>query len=213
MRCISLPKSLIRKVTPILYLLFWISLTLNAQNFSRLDKKLKVWYSGTIVFETGEKLDTRFAYNPLVEEGLIQIEGNDGLMSFGPGHISSFSFMDNDTKLERRFESIPLYNKNTSSTRKYFLEILFESNIISILGKKTLQSYTNGLPTKLSNNYDRYLVDMKSGELHLASKKNLFLILDEKSKEVRSFARKNRLNFKETTDFIIVIDYVTHLDK
>lgn len=206
-------KSHICRVLPIFYLLHWISLPSNSQNYSKLDKKLKQWYSGTIVFTTGEKLDAKFAYNPLAEEGLIQIETNEGIKSFGPTHISSFNYIDNDSGQERRFESLPLYNKNTSSSRKYFLEILFENKTISILGKKSLLSYNNNQSTKLVNNYDRYLVDMKNGDLHLASKKNLFLILGENSEKARTFSRKNKLRFKETKDYIIVIDYVNHIDK
>jgi len=202
----------IHRIVPILNVLLCVSLTSYSQNFTKLDKQLKQWYSGTIVFTSGETINTKFAYNPLAEEGLIQIETNEGMLSFGPSHVSSFNFIDIDSGQERRFESMPLYNKYTASQRKYFMEILFENKLISILGKKSLIGYGNGYSTKLVNSYDRYFIDMRNGELSLVDKKNLFLILGENSAKARAFARKNKLKFKTTRDYSIVIDYISHLN-
>ncbi len=202
----------IYRIIVIISALLYISLASYSQNFNKLDKKLKQWYSGTIVFTSGESINTKFAYNPLAEEGLIQIETSDGLLTFGPSHISSFNFMDIDSNQERRFESMPVYDKYTSSHRKYFLEILYENRLISILGRKSLIGHNNGLSTKLTNSYDRYFVDMKNGELSPVDKKNLFLILGENSARARAFARENKIRFKATVDYIRVINYISQLD-
>jgi len=202
----------IYKIIPITSVLLWVSLGSYSQNFDKLDKKLKQWYSGTIVFNSGETITTKFAYNPLVEEGLIQIETGEGLMSFGPGHVSSFNFLDNDSNQERRFQSMSIYDKYTSSHRKYFLEILFENRLISIVGRKGLVRYVNGLTTKVTHSYDRYFVDMKNGDLSLVNKKNLFLILGEDSSKAHAFARKNKFKFKTTRDYISVIYYIGNVE-
>ena len=60
--------------------------------------------------------------------------------------------------------------------------------------------------TKLEKNYQRYLFDMETGDMHVLGPKEVIKLTEDKKKEVKQFIRANKIKFRATADYIAVLD-------
>lgn len=190
-----------------------------AQTAEKVSKRVEDFYNGIIVLKSGEVLEREFSYNPLVSEGLIQFSYDSILYTMGPGKISSFSFYDPDNEVTRKFQSFPVLNKMNGVTREYFMEILHDSPFISMVGQKTVLytpvyafSYSTATSKpRINKDYQRFLVEMSTAELHDMTKKELYILTKDKKDKIKSFVKKNRIRLKHSSEYIQVIDFYTSL--
>jgi hypothetical protein len=189
----------------------------HSQSPERLNRKLMNWVHGKVIFHSGDTVERDFAYNPLASEGLLEIKDNDKILIFGPKHVKAFYYSDIDAGKSYYFLTFPLVNEVNGMTREYFLEVLHSNTLISLLGKKDLmvtRSYDrtgSAQFQKISNSYYKLLADMKTKKIYEMSKKNLYVLMADKIDQIESFAKENRLKFKEIKDYIQAIEYYSSL--
>jgi hypothetical protein len=189
------------------------------QNAEKLNEKIEDWYFGTIVMTSGDVIECDFAYNPLTIEGLLQFSYGGINYTAGPSKVSSFGFYDEERNVYRKFQSFPVYSEMTEMTNEIFMEILHETQFISLVGRKTTGLKTgygfSNTPTlverKVIRGYERYFIDMNTARLHEMTKKELFKLTSDKKPEIKSFMKEEHIQLNESADFIKIIEYYASL--
>lgn len=60
--------------------------------------------------------------------------------------------------------------------------------------------------TRLEKNYQHYVFDMETGELYELSRKKVMEMTNDEKKEIKQFIRTNKIKFRTTADYILVLD-------
>lgn|GEM_PF-4684964 len=207
-------------------LLFFSSFVL-AQNTDKQLKKLQDTWTGTIVFNDDSELNCQFNYYPLNNDGTLIVKTDTATQVLSVNMVRFFSFFDDDIKMRRFFYSLPIHIKDRDITRKYFVELIHDSNQISILGRSTVKVkvrvYLNQynpypiLASKrdktISKTYVKYLLDHRDNTVYEFSKKQILRMIEDKRDEVIAFIRHNNfhLNSNNVDEYIAVIDYYSSL--
>ncbi len=109
------------------------------------------------------------------------------------------------------------------------MELLYESPSYAILGKREVKfnvppryvrilEFVAYQPPSLKKdhplkkNYQRYLLNMETGELRELGHKKVIELASDK-KEIKRFIRVNKLRFNTTDDYIAVLDKYHRLTK
>ncbi|WP_416866727.1 MAG: hypothetical protein ACMVP2_03470 [Imperialibacter sp.] len=190
-----------------------------SQNAERLNEKLEDWYFGTIVMASGDVIECDFAYNPLTIEGLLQFSYEGVNYTAGPSKVSSFSFYDEERNVYRKFQSFPVYSEMTEMTNEIFMEILHETQFISLVGRKTTglkPGYgfnANAVITQKNviKGYERYFIDMTTARLHEMTKKEFFKLTSDKKPEIKSFMKEEHVQLNDSADFIKLMEFYASL--
>jgi hypothetical protein len=209
---------MIKRILPLLIILV-SSQKAFGQRPQRVNKTLEDKYYGSIVMKSGDLIEGDFTYNPAAFEGLLQFTFNGINYTAGPSKVSSFSFFDEKYDTIRKFLSFPIMNKANGVSVEYFMEILHESAFISLIGRKSADfmvgyNFNNSQWSTRANavrNYETFLLEMDSGELHEMNKRNVFLLTSDKMYEVKMFVKNNRLKLKTTSDFVKVLEYYSEI--
>ncbi|WP_339788702.1 hypothetical protein [uncultured Imperialibacter sp.] len=190
-----------------------------SQNAERLNEKLEDWYFGTIVMASGDVIECDFAYNPLTIEGLLQFSYEGVNYTAGPSKVSSFSFYDEERNLYRKFQSFPVYSEMTEMTNEIFMEILHETQFISLVGRKTTglkPGYgfnANAVITQKNviKGYERYFIDMTTARIHEMTKKEFFKLTSDKKPEIKSFMKEEHVQLNDSAGFIKLMEFYASL--
>ena len=176
----------------------------NSQSPDKVNRRLEHWVEGQVVFVDGTVLDTRFAYNPLLPEGLLKIE-HEGKTIAGTVHdVESFHYFDPRSGQERDFVAFSVNNQLA------FVEILHDTPHYTLLGRPTVQitiysSYGYN-SSDVKGKYVWYLYDKSTNEVHLLTKKTWAALLPDKKKEVRKYLRRHQSTMSTTQLYSNVIN-------
>jgi hypothetical protein len=190
-----------------------------SQNAEKLNEKIEDWYFGTIVMTSGDVIECDFAYNPLTIEGLLQFSYEGVNYTAGPSKVSSFGFYDEERGTYRKFQSFPVYSEMTEMTNEIFMEILHETQFISLVGRKTTglkPGYgfnANAVITQKNviKGYERYFIDMATARLHEMTKKEFFKLTSDKKPEIKSFMKEEHVQLNDSADFIKLMEFYASL--
>ena len=176
----------------------------NSQSPDQVNRRLEQWVEGQVVFVDRTVLDARFAYNPLLPEGMLKIE-HEGKVIAGTVHdVESFHYFDPRSGQEREFVTFAVNNQLA------FVEMLHDTPHYTLLGRPTVQvtiysSYgynSSGVEGK----YVWYLYDKNTNEAHWLTKKTWASLLPDKKKEVRKYLRRHQSTMSTTQLYSSVIN-------
>src|SRR5687767_11254778 len=115
-------------VTIFLFLIRWVY----SQDLS-IDKDENNWSHGAVILRDETQLKGLIKYNSV--NGILSLNKGKDSQSFTPKTVQVFWFSDPQTKIERKFISLPYEDSNTGVERFYFFEILRELKNFALLSK------------------------------------------------------------------------------
>jgi len=166
---------------------------------------------GDIVFNDGTVLTCDYAYNPIVNEGLLFVKQNDLTIAYGVTKVKSFSFFDEEMNGIRYFYNLPIYNSSGGAPLgRYFFESIYDNKIISVLGRMTVKTKSN-IMSKAK--YDKkYLLDHRNGQLYPLSKKKMIELIGDKEEVMNYMYMKHyKLHEKDIDQYFTLIDLYSRL--
>jgi hypothetical protein len=194
------------------FLLTFCSATSYAQQFA-----YEFWHEGKAVLESNDTLRGFVKYD--LQNDIIQVKAANQLQSFTARKVLFVEIFDASVKRYRQFYSLPYSPNNTYKSPKFF-ELLCEGKI-TLLSRENieLRTYNSnfsyyGTVTQQVMVYKYYLLKPNGAIEDFVGKKSDWLrLMDNKEKDVRDFAKDNRLDFEEKYELIRIIDYYNSLAK
>jgi hypothetical protein len=216
------------RVSILILIIFTFRVAIKAQTNSKaIQKRTESTYTGTIVFNNDSIAKCEFTYNPIVSEGLIFVKTNNITSALGVTKVKSFSFYDEDLETDRNFFALHV-TTTSGNLNKLFLELIYETTQISILGKNTVRvkkrNYVfigggTGIPVKIKKqkvykDYVKYLLDHRNNTLHEFSQRS-FLELTSNNSEVVNYMREKhfKLSEKDLDQYIELIDFYSNIER
>ena len=166
----------------------------------------KIYKGKELVFD-----EIYLRYNAFSDEIEIRNSEENGKISYG-------ALIKNSNDLIKIFNKVYVFVllENSNTKGKYY-EILSEQKLFDLYKKTTIKfhqpvaaktSYDKDKPAEFKHTHTYYLVDKKGGFNELPSNKNKLLNeLSKENKEVKDFAKKNKLDLEEGKDLIRLVSY------
>lgn len=169
------------------------------------------WAFGTIVLKNGEILEEKFAYNPLVPEGLLKVMIDEKIRVLSPIHVAEFSFFDRKQERLRKFISVA-FSKNGY----FFIEVLFLGEKLSLLGRETIMiqqdTYNGAGKSSSTKRYYRLVIFNEiNGSLRWFDKKSLYEKMNDRKSEIKDYIKSQKLKLKNPNDVIDIFRYYNNL--
>ncbi len=186
--------------------------TIWAQQFA-----FELWHEGKVVLESTDTLRGLVKYDQ--QSDIIQVKSNGHLQSFTARKILFVEIFDAGAKRYRQFYSLP-YSPNNTYKTPYFFELICEGKITLLSREKveyrTVSSvnYYYGTTTRLVlvNTYFLLKSDGYISEF-IGRKADWLRLMEDRDKEVKGFARDNKLDFDEKYELARIIEYYNSLVK
>lgn len=178
------------------------------------------WHDGKLVLETGDTLKGKIKYE--IDSDIIQLEQTGTLQSFTSRKIVYYEIFDATSSRYRQFYSIP-YSSSGGYKSPTFFELVAEGKL-TLLSQEALEnkSYNSGYSgyygygsisrVILVNKY--FVLDDKGQmEIFSGTKKDLFIMMDNRNDEVKKFIKVNRLDVAYKYDLARIFEYYNSLFK
>ena len=171
------------------------------------------WVEGSVTFKDGQTMYCEFSYNPLVPEGMLKIKNNDKIITGTVYNVFSFSYYSNDSTFEHRYYSVPV-----SPNNRVFLEFIFDNSDFALYGHKSLKigkysGYYSYSSTSIEGIYQVYMFNKSSGKSFPITSKEFFTMMDDKYVAIRKFIKENKIKFKNSYDYIKVVNEYIRLNE
>lgn len=192
------------------FVLFLFPVWVNAQQFA-----FELWHEGKVVLETSDTLKGLVKYD--IQNDLLQIKSKGKLESFTARKVLFFEIFDSTVKRYRQFYSLPYSVNNTYKTPTYF-ELLCEGKI-TLLGREKLEYRTTsssfyyyGTYTKLVLVNIYYLLKPNGNIEEFSGRKSDWIsLMEDRDREVKGFAKDNRLDFDDKYELARIVSYYNSL--
>ncbi len=187
-----------------------------AQQFS-----FELWHEGKAVLESGDTLRGILKYEQSQDYkgDLLQVKIRGQLQSYSPRKILFFEIFDSSAKRYRQFYSLP-YSENNTYKSPVFFELLCEGKI-TVLYREKLEYRTTSSPYAYYGTTTRlvlvnvyYLLKPDGTITDFTGRKSDWLrLMDGREKEVKGFAKDNRLEFDNKYELARIIEYYNSIVK
>jgi hypothetical protein len=180
-----------------------------AQQFS-----FELWHEGKAVLESGDTLRGILKYEQSQDYkgDLLQVKMRGQLQSYSPRKILFFEIFDSSAKRYRQFYSLP-YSENNTYKSPVFFELLCEGKI-TVLYREKLEYRTTSSPYAYYGTTTRlvlvnvYYLLKPDGTIS-----DWLRLMDGREKEVKGFAKDNRLEFDNKYELARIIEYYNSIVK
>ncbi len=188
------------------------TLTIKAQVFPS-----QIWHEGKIVLLDGETIKGNVKYD--LENDIIQIDNHNRVQTFSSRKILNFEIFDEGFNSYRLFYALPYKVKPNYETPILF-EILHEGSLSLLcrefIVQETMPQYGYyprfGGMMRMRLSYEYYfLKENGTIDRYLPKKRDLLHVMRNKSSEVRSFIKKNRLRYDRRDDLAKITAYYNSL--
>lgn len=190
------------------------SFSLQAQTFPS-----QVWHEGKVVLLDGETLKGRIKYD--LDNDLIQINLQNRVQTFSSRKILNFEIFDEGFDQYRLFYALPYKVKPNYETPILF-EILHEGSL-SLLCREFIIQETMpqfgyyprfGGMTRMRLSYEFYFLT-EDGEIgrYIPKKRHLLHVMKNKSSEIKSFIKNNKLRYDRRDDLAKITAYYNSIKK
>ncbi len=192
--------------------LVFSTLTIKAQVFPS-----QIWHEGKIVLLDGETIKGNVKYD--LENDIIQIDNHNRVQTFSSRKILNFEIFDEGFNSYRLFYALPYKVKPNYETPILF-EILHEGSLSLLcrefIVQETMPQYGYyprfGGMMRMRLSYEYYfLKENGTIDRYLPKKRDLLHVMRNKSSEVRSFIKKNRLRYDRRDDLAKITAYYNSL--
>lgn len=194
----------------LLFLLISVGVS-SAQQFP-----FEFWHEGKIVLESSDTLKGLVKYD--LQNDLLQLKRASQLESYSARKVLFFEIFDQSAKRYRAFYSLPYSQNNTYNTPTFF-ELLAEGKLTVLTREKleyrTVSSsfYYYGTYTRLVLVHTYFLLkpNGKIEEIPNPKRNDWLALMENKTDEVKSFAKENRLDFDDKYELIRIVEYYNSL--
>lgn len=174
------------------------------------------WHEGKIVLESSDTLKGLVKYD--LQNDLLQLKRANQLESYSARKVLFFEIFDQSAKRYRAFYSLPYSQNNTYNTPTFF-ELLAEGKLTVLTREKleyrTVSSsfYYYGTYTRLVLVHTYFLLkpNGKIEEIPNPKRNDWLALMENKTDEVKSFAKENRLDFDDKYELIRIVEYYNSL--
>lgn len=182
-------------------IIYFSAFTLQAQVFPS-----QVWHEGKVFLVDGETLSGRIKYD--LDNDLIQLERQNRIQTFSSRKILKFEIFDEGFNSYRLFYSLPYKVKPNYETLILF-EILHEGSLSLLCREFIVQEaipqfgyYPRfGGMTRMRLTYEYFfLTENGNIDRYTPKKGDLLHIMRNRSAEVKSFMKKNKLKYDRRED-------------
>jgi len=224
------------KSYPLRYAVFLLSI-LACLYSSGQDKAAEEWASGFVDFSNGKRLEAEMRFVVAYREGNLQVRQGRSVHTFSPIKIKRFVYFDSLWERHREFRSIETqYKARRKGSKKIFQELLYEGKEFTLFRRLMPVSKLNGLILPnvgfaiwISGKVEPALFIAKNGDVarqigkflenrykdkndqyfHYQLDQYYAKVLFGKSrwKDLKKYARKNRLDPRIGGDFIELLKY------
>jgi hypothetical protein len=176
---------------------------------------IDLWHEGKVVLESGDTIRGLIKYDL---KDLLQVRHAEQLESFSAQKISYFKILDQSCKCTRQFITLPF-----AKVGQYKSPVLFEmisDGKITLLSRERVETRTatSGhiynpprIRRSLENDYfllnDNDEIEPFSGK----KEKDWNALMREKTAEVNTFTKDNKLDFSKKYELQKIIDYYNSL--
>jgi hypothetical protein len=177
----------------------------------------QIWHEGKIVLLDGETIKGNVKYD--LENDIIQIDNHNRVQTFSSRKILNFEIFDEGFNSYRLFYALPYKVKPNYETPILF-EILHEGSLSLLcrefIVQETMPQYGYyprfGGMMRMRLSYEYYfLKENGTIDRYLPKKRDLLHVMRNKSSEVRSFIKKNRLRYDRRDDLAKITAYYNSL--
>ena len=188
------------------------SQVLHAQQFA-----FELWHEGKVVLETNDTLRGIVKYDQ--QNDIIQIKSLNQYYSFTARKVLFVEIFDAGVRRYRQFYSLP-YSANNTYKAPIFFELICEGKITVLCREKleyrTVSSpyYYYGSSTRLVLVNMYYLLKPDGTISEFEGRKSEWLrLMESREKEVKGFAKDNKLDFEDKYELARIIEYYNSLVK
>ena len=171
----------------------------------------EMWHKGFVLTAQRDTVVGEIKYDMVANS--IQVRARKKDYSFSSHNLLLCEFLDATIDSKRRFYSMP-YELQKGFKARVLFELLFEGPT-SLLSREEIVRETT--PTNniyggpISRNrlkYDYYLLDNKGSIRYFSGRRqDLLALLSDKSRELKSFIKQNKLKTDEVRDLIRIIAF------
>jgi hypothetical protein len=212
------------------YVLIFLSFTILTIHHAFAQRSMP-WTDGIIELTDGKRMEGKIQYNFEASEGLVRYKSGKRILTYSPASVRVFSFTDTRTNQYREFHSLMVNDKIRQVKRKYFLELLFEGELVTLL--KQHYSLDNRFsPDAAEKDQIKdciILMDMRGQTLEYYSQPQrpstilipggkpifntdlLYRLTSTKESEVAAFVHKHQINLKTESGLIATMTEFHHL--
>jgi hypothetical protein len=197
--------------------IFFITLVFSTLSIKAQVFPSQIWHEGKIVLLDGETIQGNVKYN--LENDIIQIDNHNRVQTFSSRKILNFEIFDEGFNSYRLFYALPYKVKPNYETPILF-EILHEGSLSLLcrefIVQETMPQYGYyprfGGMMRMRLSYEYYfLKENGTIDRYLPKKRDLLHVMRNKSSEVRSFIKKNRLRYDRRDDLAKITAYYNSL--
>lgn len=152
------------------------------------------WQEGWIEFNDGRRQACELSFNSSTAEGAVLMRKGNKVIAYPPAKVAAFSFAG------REFVSLPIHHPIQKIKKDFFLELLFEGELISLFDfeVEVLGDF------KPKTHSFLLLLNMETGILDRYNKDFLLELMDNRRK-MKKYIRSNSLSFKDSNDIISIL--------
>ncbi|SDK33769.1 hypothetical protein SAMN05421823_102491 [Catalinimonas alkaloidigena] len=177
------------------------------------------WLRGVVVLNNGDTTRGKLNYN--TETETLRLDANSSLKTYSTQQVNLFSLYDEESGQTRLFRSLP-FRYQSDYERPTFFEVLEDGQPLQLLGRErmSVQSvpvydpfmnrtyYTNRM--QLTNDF---FFRENEGRIrqYLGRKREVYLLLSDRKKEVKAFVKRNNLRFDRERDLVEIVKYYNQL--
>lgn len=179
------------------------------------------WHSGKLILLNNDTLKGKIKYNMTAD--LVQIKLNNQIKTFTAQKILYFEIIDVTVEYMRRFITLP-YKVQSNYKTPIIFELLQEGEI-TLLSREEVVEQTStmsgyspyyyspyGTYSRLVLDYIFYFVDRKGNITRYSEKKrDLFNILNKRSRNVKSYMKKHNLKHDRKGDLTRIVAFYNSL--
>ncbi|NOS91562.1 MAG: hypothetical protein HOP30_06545 [Cyclobacteriaceae bacterium] len=182
----------------------------------------ELWHEGKAVLESGDTLRGLIKYEQSqdMKQDIIQVKVKSQMMSYSPRKVLFFEIFDTTAKRYRQFYSLP-YSENNTYKSPVFFELLVEGKL-TVLCRERLEyrtvnnsiNYFYGSSRQLMLVMAYFLLKPDGTISDFEGRKNNWLrLMDAREREVKGFAKDNKLDFENKYELARIIEYYNSLIK
>jgi hypothetical protein len=171
------------------------------------------WHRGEITLHTGQTFVGFVRYH--LNHNLVELKSYKAQFTktFGSAQIEQFSIFDTLTKVERTFYTLPS-STQLGQSRTIFFELIGNNDFEVLTREKVvMKPHNKGLDLKGSGKYDLvleddfYYLDTNGKARSCGQVEELASIIEIPFAELRQYIKTNKLNMRQRTDFMSLINH------
>lgn len=178
------------------------------------------WLQGVAVLTDGDTLLGSVNIN--TENEALRVNLGERVRTFSTQNVRAFHLYDEELGQTRRFRTLE-YGGQTDYERPTFFEVLEEGRPLQLYGRE--RTVIVSVPTYdpfVNRTYSTQRPQLKrefffrrdDGRIQpfLGRKRDLYLLLSDRKREIRRFLKRNRLRYDEARDLVEIVKYYNQLE-